>query len=341
MKRFLFHALVLASLVSIVFLLPLSGAYYFEIPRKTEYSKLSWVHDRLIAEKSWDSTVAFVGSSICLNGINDSLLNDWDTTSTSYLNLGITHSCFAMTDVLLENMIVEQKIKPKKVMLCFKGDAMNRNLHNLFPLAASPGQIIQSGLDGNTQVLSSFLHHTAWNIHALTRVFKLSDEKDEFEFKSVSGFKPQKTISRKEVEKSYQRLKSGSEANFNAIEAETNGKERGIKTKLFLLQADIFQNIRFQRKSFERSARLLEKAGIPFDIIVYPNLVSARMGKPYIMADYIKRTFTSIDFTKHHVIAVDDTCFANSGYYVDMNHLNPAGAQQLTKFIYNTFEPAQ
>ena len=340
-KRFLFHALVLAGMVTIVFFLPLSASYYFEIPRKTQYSKVSWVHDQLTSNDSWNNTVAFVGSSICLNGINDSLLNSWDTSGTSYKNLGITHSCFAMTDVLLEQMILEQKIKPKKVMLCFKGDAMNRNLHNLFPLAASPAQIIHSGLNGNTQVLSSILHHTAWNIHSATRIFKLADEKDELEFKSEFGFRPQKTINRKEVEKSYQRLRGGSEVNFNAIEAETKGQQLGIKSRIFLFQADIFQNIRFQRISFERSARLLESAGIPFDIIVYPNLVSARMGKPQIMADYIKRTFTSIDFTQHRVIAVDDTCFANSSYYVDMNHLNPAGAEQLTRFIYNTIPTAK
>ena len=340
-KRFLVHALILTCLISCVFFLPLPGSYYFEIPRKTEYSKVSWVHDYLKPSESWKNKVAFVGSSICLNGINDSLLNSWDSSGTSYVNLGITHSCFAMTDVLLEQMITEQNIKPKKVMLCFKGDAMNRNLHNLFPLAANPNQILQSGLNGNTQVISSFLHHTAWNIHAATGIFKLADEKDELEFNSAFGFKPQKTISLKEIEKSYQRNRSGSEANFNAIEAETNGKKLGIKSKLFLLQADFVQNIRFQRVSFERSARLLEKAGIPFDIIVYPNLVSARMGKPQIMADYIKRTFTSIDFDKHRVIAVDDTCFANSRYYVDMNHLNPQGADQLTRFIYNTISAEQ
>ena len=65
------------------------------------------------------------------------------------------------------------------------------------------------------------------------------------------------------------------------------------------------------------------------------------MGKPQVMADYIKRTFTSIDFAKHRVIAVDDTCFANSRYYVDMNHLNPQGAEQLTRFIYNTISAEQ
>jgi hypothetical protein len=59
------------------------------------------------------------------------------------------------------------------------------------------------------------------------------------------------------------------------------------------------------------------------------------------MADDIKRTFTSIDFTEHRVIAVYNTCFANSRYYVDMNHLNPQGAEQLTRFIYNTISAEQ
>ncbi|MFM7813788.1 MAG: hypothetical protein ACKO66_04660, partial [Flavobacteriales bacterium] len=243
-KRFLLAAVVLTCLAGVVFMLPLPSSYYFGIARKTEYSKLSWVHDRLTADSSWENTIAFVGSSICLNGINDSLLNLWDSSSTSYVNLGITHSCFAMTDVVLEDMILEQNIKPKKVMLCFKGDAMNRNLHNLFPLAATPHQIIESGLNGNTQVVSSLLHHAAWNIHSMTRVFKLADENESLEFKSPYGFKPQKTLAIKEVEKAYQRLRSGSETNFNAIEAETNGQQLGLKSRLFLLQADIFQNIR-------------------------------------------------------------------------------------------------
>ncbi|MFM7731344.1 MAG: hypothetical protein ACKO6L_09915, partial [Flavobacteriales bacterium] len=115
-KRFLAAAVVLTCLAGVVFMLPLPSSYYFGIARKTEYSKLSWVHDRLTVDSSWENTIAFVGSSICLNGINDSLLNLWDSSSTSYVNLGITHSCFAMTDVVLEDMILEQKIKPKKVM---------------------------------------------------------------------------------------------------------------------------------------------------------------------------------------------------------------------------------
>lgn len=65
------------------------------------------------------------------------------------------------------------------------------------------------------------------------------------------------------------------------------------------------------------------------------------MGKPQIMTDYIKRTYTPIDFNKQRVIAVDDTCFANSRYYVDMNHLNPQGAEQLTRVIHKTISAEQ
>jgi hypothetical protein len=90
---------------------------------------------------------------------------------------------------------------------------------------------------------------------------------------------------------------------------------------------------------FARSARRLDELNIPYDIIVYPNLVSARMEKKGIMANYIKRTFTTIDYSKHDVITFSDTAFANAKYYVDMNHLNPDGAELLTKTIYNEFHP--
>jgi hypothetical protein len=63
------------------------------------------------------------------------------------------------------------------------------------------------------------------------------------------------------------------------------------------------------------------------------------MEKKGIMANYIKRTFTTIDYSKHDVITFSDTAFANAKYYVDMNHLNPDGAELLTKTIYNEFHP--
>ena len=124
-------------------------------------------------------------------------------------------------------------------------------------------------------------------------------------------------------------------ANFNAIQGENEGRMLPLKSQVLLAYNDITQNVLFQRAMFAKSARRLDELNIPYDIIVYPNLVSARMDKQEIMANYVRRTFSSIDFSKHQVIAANDTAFANAKYYVDMNHLNPDGAALLTHYVYD------
>jgi hypothetical protein len=59
------------------------------------------------------------------------------------------------------------------------------------------------------------------------------------------------------------------------------------------------------------------------------------MKEQEIMAKYVKRTFKSIDFEKHKVIAINDTAFAIAKYFADMTHLIPEGAALLTHYIFN------
>jgi len=329
------RAAILGVLCTLVFYIPLSREYYFSILQYSDYSKISWIENKLNETASLDSTIVFLGSSICLNGINDSLLNELDTTSTQYLNLGMTHTCFAIIDALLEDMLERRSLRPKKVMLCFKGDAMARYIHTMYPVQATPGHIQSTALSFNTQYLPSFLKRISWNVHSLTRYTKYIPVESEKEFASVYGFKPQPYNTKEKVEKSYKNLKAGSESNFKAIQGENEGRMLPLKSQALLAYTDVTQNVLFQRAMFAKSAKRLDDLNIPYDIIVYPNLVSARMDEKEIMADYVKRTFTSIDYSKHNVIAVNDTAFTNAKYYVDMNHLNPDGAELLTRYIYN------
>ena len=104
------RAAVLGALCTLVFYVPLSREYYFSILKYSDYSKISWIENKLNETQNLDSTVVFVGSSICLNGVNDSLLNALDTSSTQYLNLGMTHTCFAIIDALLEDMLERREL---------------------------------------------------------------------------------------------------------------------------------------------------------------------------------------------------------------------------------------
>jgi hypothetical protein len=330
---------VLGALCTLVFYVPFSREYYFSILKYSDYSKISWIENKLNETETLDSTVVFVGSSICLNGVNDSLLNALDTSSTQYLNLGMTHTCFAIIDALLEDMLERRELRPKKVLLCFKGDAMARYIHTMYPVQATTGHIQSSALEYNTQYVPSFLKRVSWNVHALTRYGKYIPSVEEKEFVSDYGFKPQPFNTPEKVEKSYKNLRAGSESNFNAIQGENEGRMLPLKSQVLLAYNDVTQNVLFQRAMFAKSAHRLDELNIPYDIIVYPNLVSSRMQTKEIMANYIKRTFTSIDYSKHNVITFNDTAFANAKYYVDMNHLNPDGAELLTKSIYQELHP--
>jgi hypothetical protein len=327
--------ILLAAICLLIFYIPLPRNYYFSLMRYTDYTKMTWVENKLNSVESLDSTVVFVGSSICLNGINDSLLNELDTGNTQYLNCAITHTCFAVIDAMLEEMLMEKKLHPKKVILCFKGDAMARGIHNMYPAQADPSHIMRSATEFNTFFLPSFLKRVSWNVHSLTRFTKYTKNDPKKEFTSSYGFKPQEMVPPEKIEKMYKNLRVGSESNFNAIQSENEGKKLPLKSQALLAYTDVTQNIYFQRAMFEKSAKRLDDLDIPYDIIVYPNLVSARMKEQEIMANYVKRTFKSIDFEKHKVIAINDTAFANAKYYADMNHLNPEGAELLTHYIFN------
>jgi len=212
---------------------------------------------------------------------------------------------------------------------------MARNIHNMYPAYADPSLILSSAAQSNMLYFPSVLKRVSWNVHYLTRSFKLPEEDFSKSFDSNYGFKPLNKEPTEKVEKLYLSQRKGSEANFNAILSENEGNPRSAKTELILAYADISENVNYQRKMFERAAKRLDDHGIPYDIILYPNLVSARMEKPDIMANYIKRTFTGIDYSQHRVITANDTAFANARYYNDMNHMNPDGANLLTRYIYN------
>jgi hypothetical protein len=336
-RKVLTRLVLLVALLLLVFLVEWPSSYYYAVPEGTDFSKLPWIGRKMDASTPWDSTVIFVGSSICFNGINDSLLCllcEWDNNPEGYLNLGVTHSCYAIVDVLLEQLIEERHYRPKKVILGLKPDAMPRNIHNMFPLIATSGEIIQSGADGNMLVIPSVLKKAAWNTHFITRHFKYT-ERDPLEvITSFYGYKPQPYIDSAEVEKNYRRLKDQAEINFNAIENDLKGGKQSLKLKLLLTKFDYVDNIRYQRKAFARSAALLDRHNIPYDILLYPNLVLARSGKQDVMANYFRRTFSDIDFSRHEIIVVRDTLFTDARYWVDMNHLNPDGADSLTRYVF-------
>jgi hypothetical protein len=326
------------ALLACIFLLPIKSKYYNQLMAASDYAKISWNQNKLDATSDMSNDVLFMGSSICLNGVNDSLINIWDTTETEFVNLAVSHTCFALSQAILQEILETRKLKPKHVYLCFKGDAMASAIHNMYPITASPSQIAESIRFGNSLYLPCLLKRVAWNVNALTRFFKYNTADYSKRIFSNYGFAPKGKRSSAAVEKNYLNNRVASEANFNAIDRANKGAEMPWKSKVTILKGDVLENIYFQRQMLTSSAALLDQYEIPYDLIIYPNLISARMGRTDIMENYVRRTFTDIDFNQHEIITINDTAFTNSENFIDINHLNTDGAERLSAILLNHYQ---
>ena len=332
MLHLLWRASVIVLAIVLIFFIPLPKKYYTSLTQHTDYSKIDWVENRLDEISDLSSKELFVGSSICMNGINDSLLNQGNPDG-KYINLGFTHTCFAITDALIDDILHRRQQKPAMVYLCIKGDALPTRIHNMYPLFATPSHIIASLAQGNTYWLAAILKKTSWNIHYLSSSFKYKNQTSQKNFESPYGYHPSRYADVAEVEKLYQRHVATSEKTLLVTDALMNGQPTPWRHYLTRFYFNLFENIQFQKNIFALTAKRLEEANIPYRFIQYPNLVSARMGRPDIMSRYFQMINPQIDFVEHPIILPDDTAFANARYYNDMNHLNPAGAAMLTRYI--------
>lgn len=318
--------ILLASFLILVFALPLSRNYFFSSMEKTIHSKLSWVWRKLNNTHDLDNTIVFVGSSVCFYGIEDSLLTATDTTGIDYLNLGVVHHCNDITDVVLQEMIVARGLKPKRVILCLKSDAFARDVHHMFPLAATQREITHTLVLGNSQFIPTFLKRAAWNSNYLTGHFKMDTGEDSLYFSGNYGFEPQPAVDSLTMEKKYQAQRDGMESVFRYLQSESLQSGAGLKVGLLAAKRNIIDNEKFQSRMFEKSAALLQENNIPFDILIYPNFAASRAGMEDAMAGYARKHLSQIDFDQHEIIVISDKRLSEANSWVDMNHLSPTGA---------------
>ncbi len=311
-----------------------SPDYYASIPFGTSYGKLEWIHNKLKSNAVKDGSVIFLGSSICMNSVNDSLLGEWDSTDLKYHNLGLPHTCYAIVHEVLEDIVEVRGIQPKKVYLCLKSDAIAINIHKMYPLAADASDILESVGQGNVLAGQTYFKRIAWNNNFFTRSFKLKTLDSTYISASNYGFRYHLPIDSLESEKNYKRQSVISTPNFDAIEKVNNGESPNWKLQLLLFHLDWLENVHFQKECVRNSIALLERLGIEYDIILYPNLVLHRQQRVQVMLDYYYRTFPEIKANGHEIIYFDGDYLGNAKYWVDMNHLNKDGAELLTKELF-------
>ncbi len=305
--------------------------YYPSIPRGTSYGKLSWIYSAMDAQKVNPETRVFLGSSICMNSVNDSLLNVLDTTNANYVNLGLPHTCFALVYEVLEEMVVQRGLKPQKVYLCLKANSMAVDIHKLYPLVADAGDMVQSIPEGNVYAVQSLFKRIAWNHHYLTRFYKYESMNALDTSHSDYGFRALLPRDSAAVEKHYTTYAADNSQHFDLIEGLNRGEREGWKWELQLAKVDVLDNAYFQRQSIRKSMALLTAMDIDFDVIMYPNLVLQRQGRKKVMEDYYHSIFPEIKAGGHELIVLDGDYLRNASYWNDLNHLNSRGANLFTR----------
>lgn len=304
--------------------------YYINIPRGTSYGKLSWIYNAMDSSKVGHQTNVFLGSSICLNSVNDSLMNQLDTSEANYINWGLPHTCFALTYEVLEEM-VERGIRPKKVYLCLKSDAMAKDIHQMYPLVADAGDMVESIPEGNVLAGQSLLKRMAWNQHYWSQAYKFHALDSAYLKHLNCGFRPLVPRDSLAVEKYYSTYAAVNSKQVDVIEKMRRGEGANWKLKVQLARLDWFNNAYFQRECMRKSMALLEKMQIDFDVIMYPNLVLQRQGRTQVMQDYFHEVFPEIRAQGHRLIVPNGPYLLDASKWNDTNHLNSRGASLFTR----------
>lgn len=304
--------------------------YYTNIPRGTSYGKLSWIYNAMDSSKVGHQTNVFVGSSICLNSVNDSLMNELDTSEANYINLGLPHTCFALAYEVLEEM-VQRGIRPKKVYLCLKSDAMAKDIHQMYPLVADAGDMVESIPEGNVLAGQSLLKRMAWNQHYWSQAYKFHALDTAYLRPSNYGFRPLAPRDSQAVEQYYATYAAFNSKQLEVIEKMRGGEGVNWRLKVQLARLDWLNNAHFQRECVRKSMALLEEKQIDFDVIMYPNLVLQRQGGYALMQAYYHEVFPEISARGHRLIVPEGAYLRDASNWNDMNHLNSRGADQFTR----------
>lgn len=334
MKSFLYQlflrVVIMAAVLAFWATIHWPKDFYVNIPKGTSYGKLSWIYNAMNSARVGHETSIFLGSSICLNSVNDSLMNALDTTGADYVNLGLPHTCFALGYEVLEEM-VERGIRPKKVYLCLKSDAMAIDIHKMYPLVADAGDMLESIPEGNVLALQSLMKRMAWNQHYWSRAYKFHVLDSAYLKHSNYGFRPLVPRDSVDVEKYYSTYAAVNSKQVEVIEKMQSGEGGDWRLKVQLARLDWFNNAYFQRESVRKSMALLEKMQIDFDVIMYPNLVLQRQGRSQVMQDYFHAIFPEIRAHGHRLIVLDGPYLLDASKWNDTNHLNSRGANLFTR----------
>ncbi|MES2679173.1 MAG: hypothetical protein V4635_04775, partial [Bacteroidota bacterium] len=116
LKKFTIRFSIFLSCCIGFFFIDHGQGYYLGLTEGSHYNKIPWVYNKINSGSIDSNSVIFIGPSMCVDGINDSLLTA--KGKYGYNNFGVNHPCNGLSYIILKKILASHK--PGRVFLGLK-----------------------------------------------------------------------------------------------------------------------------------------------------------------------------------------------------------------------------
>jgi hypothetical protein len=300
MGRFLKHILVfLIPIVVIIGLLPVNQRLKYQGLKDDCFNHGIWIYDRIYNNPE-PIDIVFLGSSQTINGIDDKLISD-GTAGGVVVNLGYCRLGRNFSYALLKDVLSVREIKYVVVEVRENED---RYSHPIFPYIAQSSDVFFPNPFFNRDMLSDMWTHVAYKIELSQNLIYQQEDPVPVSMHDY-GFAP-----------------SPDTAAISFLE-EVLQKRSKPKSPLSNFEQGFHGN--FSRVYLKKISRLCIDNDIKL-VFLYMPTYGANLDKPKEYDTYIK--YGEVLIPPKHI-------YENQLNWQDENHLNSAGANELSLWLAN------
>jgi len=299
MKRLIRNAVfIVLSIVLIILLFPIKKRMLFQELTEDCSNHGIWIYDRIFVNTK-PIDIAFLGSSHTLNGINDKLIEE--KLKINVANLGYCRFGENLIYVILKEII---KTKNLKTVIIEVREDEDRYSHPIFPYIAETRDVFLANPLFNKDILSDYYSHLYFRLEVIKNSIFNNLENTKYNMDDFG---------------------SGTSPDTASIEF-----LKGIKEKRSIKEPELskFERnfyMKFPRKYLEKIFEICKVKNIRILFIYLPSYESN--------IEIPKEYDTYIKYGK--VLIPPKEIFNKTSNWYDENHLNQAGANELSNWIAN------
>lgn len=298
MKRLIVHIVLflLPILIGLIFI-PVSKRSMFLGLKDDCFNHGIWIHDRIFNNPE-PVDILFLGSSHTINGINDKLISE-KLSSRQAINFGYCRLGRNLEYSLLKTILSEKKIK-KLVIEVREGE--NWFSHPVFPFIADDKDVYLANPLFNSNLIKDMWKHTAYKLELFQERIYLQSDSVPYNMNNFGFASHADTISSEYLKK-------------------IKLKNTGPKKEMSRLEQDY--RYTYSRIYIKKIVQICREESIKIYFVYLPSYGTNR-SEPREMKIYEKFG---------PVLIPPKEIYENVYFWFDENHLNLAGAEELSEWI--------